>query len=405
MQPKGPGEHYSLSSLLYLSSSRLVSDAANAVHVMKMAAAFARIGIDTTLVAMRGHGSNDDVPKYFGCDPAAFSILRVPSAKPSVMTGLDALARRWPRARLGASAALALGSTQLRQLTLRTQPSVVYARNLWWALTAVPRDIRFAIEIHTLPLNSAEAAPHRLVLRRKNLSGVVFISEALRERYLALFPQLDWARTLVAHDGADPISPTERNHSWDRKPRIGYFGHLYPGRGIEIIVHLARGIPAAEVHVVGGTTADLAAWRERDLPTNLVFHGHVPHAQVPVLQAECDILVAPYQHRVSVSGGSGNTADYMSPLKIFEYMASAKAIIASDLPALKEVLQDGRNALLVAPDNAHQWVAAAKRLIGDPELQARIARAARDELELRYSWTARARRIAQFLSQRTAASI
>ncbi len=83
----------------------------------------------------------------------------------------------------------------------------------------------------------------------------------------------------------------------------------------------------------------------------------------------------------------------MSPLKMFEYMAAGKPIISSDLPVLREVLEDGRNAILVPADDLAAWESAIHRLSGDPDLGLRLGEAARRDLHERYTWDARAGRV------------
>jgi glycosyltransferase involved in cell wall biosynthesis len=79
----------------------------------------------------------------------------------------------------------------------------------------------------------------------------------------------------------------------------------------------------------------------------------------------------------------------MSPLKIFEYMASGRAIVASDLPVLREVLNN-RNAVLCEADNVDQWRQAIITLTEDRQLRQRLGAQARRDFDQHYSWSRRA---------------
>jgi glycosyltransferase involved in cell wall biosynthesis len=83
----------------------------------------------------------------------------------------------------------------------------------------------------------------------------------------------------------------------------------------------------------------------------------------------------------------------MSPLKIFEYMAAGKAIIASDLPTLREVLRDRDNALLVPPDDLDAWTRAVCELAADAAERQRLGARALSDFAGQHSWQARAHRI------------
>src|SRR4029453_17817516 len=80
---------------------------------------------------------------------------------------------------------------------------------------------------------------------------------------------------------------------------------------------------------------------------------------------------------------------FTSPLKLFEYMAAGRAIVASDLPAIREVLRHEVNALLVTPGDSTALAGGIERLLADSELAARLARNALNDVD-DYTWSRRA---------------
>jgi glycosyltransferase involved in cell wall biosynthesis len=124
--------------------------------------------------------------------------------------------------------------------------------------------------------------------------------------------------------------------------------------------------------------------------SNVILAGFVPNAELPVYQAACDFLLMPYQQRVAASSG-GDIAAYLSPMKLFEYMACGRPILSSNLPVLQEVLQP-EFAFLLPPDHPNAWVAALRDLAGNPQQRAELGLRARAHA-LGYSWEARARRV------------
>ena len=180
---------------------------------------------------------------------------------------------------------------------------------------------------------------------------------------------------------------------------MGYVGHLYPGRGVELIVELAGRMPDLHFHLVGGAESDLERWRELGVPDNCTLHGFVPPRDLAKFYESFDVLLMPYQRKVGVRSGRSDTAAWMSPMKMFEYLAAGRALVSSDLPVLREVLREGENALLVAPDQVEQWETALRRLQKDPSLRQRLAATGLEDFERNYRWSARASRVLQGIKE------
>src|SRR5690606_33969333 len=165
------------------------------------------------------------------------------------------------------------------------------------------------------------------------------------------------------------------------KLKVGYVGSNYPGKGWEIIELLPERCDN-EFHIYGFS-------HEANSFSNAKFYGKIPYAQIPEAFNTFDIGLLPNQPDVIMLGGD-NIGKYTSPMKLFEYMASGKVIVASDLPVIKEILKDEHNALLVPPDDVRAWVNAINRLDGDRELYRRLQKQAYSDVCDFYSYRARA---------------
>ena len=174
-------------------------------------------------------------------------------------------------------------------------------------------------------------------------------------------------------------------------PLAAYAGHLYPGRGVDIFLQALAEMTEVRGLIVGGNPSegDLPSLRsvaERfGLQDRVEFTGQVAPRQVSELLARADVLVQP------LTALHGN-AHYSSPMKVFEYMALGKPIVASDLPAIREVLRDGENAVLIEPDSPERLASGVRRVLDDRVLAERIARGAFDDAA-QYSWERRAERL------------
>jgi glycosyltransferase involved in cell wall biosynthesis len=116
----------------------------------------------------------------------------------------------------------------------------------------------------------------------------------------------------------------------------------------------------------------------------------VPNAEIPKYQSACDVLLMPYQPQVSASSG-GDIGRYLSPMKLFEYLACGRAICSSNLLVLQEILSP-EAAVLLPPDDLESWIAAIDELRKNPTLRRELGDKARATAKL-YSWQARAEKI------------
>ncbi|HEY3063331.1 MAG TPA: heparinase II/III family protein [Chloroflexota bacterium] len=124
-----------------------------------------------------------------------------------------------------------------------------------------------------------------------------------------------------------------------------------------------------------------------NLDKRVLLTGLVPHAEVPSYLAAADILVSP--HGRQVDGGEF----FGSPTKLFEYMAAGRAIVASAVGQIGEVLEDDVTAVLVPPEDPEALCAAIVRLVDDACLRARLGAAARATAEAHHTWRQNAERL------------
>jgi glycosyltransferase involved in cell wall biosynthesis len=362
--------------IVYLGNAPVASPLASSIQTMRMCEALARRGHDVTLLTIAG---NDvaDVHAHYGVAPI-FTIRKVP---------------RWNSPLWAAQFAVYAADFLRRE---RSQIDLCYGRSAHGLRAAAWLRIPFVYEVHAPPASRQRALLDGSLVRSRMLRRLVFITAALRDEYLKRFRGIGRsADALVAHDSADPNAATRAPQMTmpgrSGVLRAGYIGHMYPGKGAEVVARLAAVTPDWDFHIVGGKAADLPDANAATLP-NLFLHGFVPPSQVTSFQNAMDVLLLPAQYRVAVNGG-GDVAAWMSPLKLFEYMAAGKAIIASDLPVLREVLRDHRNCVLANPSDLAAWQSALDALKRDATLRAELGRTARQEVERLYSWDRRAERV------------
>jgi glycosyltransferase involved in cell wall biosynthesis len=174
---------------------------------------------------------------------------------------------------------------------------------------------------------------------------------------------------------------------------VGFTGHVYPGRGADLLFELARQMPQVNFLWVGGTPELVDFWRGKlavaKMP-NVTMTGFVQHERIPLYQAASDVLLMPYSHSISASSGQ-DIAEVINPMKMFEYMAAGRAILSADLPSIREVLNDG-NAVFCEPDHAGVWKSAIEALLKDEARRRELGSQARGDVK-RFTWMKREEKI------------
>jgi glycosyltransferase involved in cell wall biosynthesis len=199
---------------------------------------------------------------------------------------------------------------------------------------------------------------------------------------------------LERYDGL--LSPEEARRQLNLPvgPTVGFTGHIYPGRGADLLFELAKQLPNVNFLWVGGTPELVDFWRNKLTAaniTNVTMTGFVKHESIPLYQAAADILLMPYSRSISASSGQ-DIAEVINPMKMFEYMAAGRAIISADLPSIREVLNEG-NALFCESEErgeqrAENWRSAIERLLADESLRMKLGFQAGKDVE-KFSWMRR----------------
>jgi glycosyltransferase involved in cell wall biosynthesis len=234
------------------------------------------------------------------------------------------------------------------------------------------------------------------LVKSRYFKKLVVISQVLKDIYLEN-GFLNNGKIQVAHDGADEV--LNFNSTIDllgdiNKFKVGYVGHLYKGKGIEIVASIAGKVKHdVEFHIIGGNEQDINIWKKSINNRNVFFYGHVPHKEVSNYINALDVCLLPNQKVIFASGAKStgmNLSKFTSPLKVFEYMSHKKPIIASNLPVLKEVLNE-KNSILVNCDNITEWINAIEKL-KSPQNRDMIANQALCDFN-NYTWKNRVLRL------------
>jgi glycosyltransferase involved in cell wall biosynthesis len=171
----------------------------------------------------------------------------------------------------------------------------------------------------------------------------------------------------------------------DGQPVVSFIGSFQHWHGIdklvESFVHVLNEIPQARLLLVGDGPARPNvedAIGRLGVTSQVIITGLVPQAKIPEILAAVDVAVIPYPRLPKEL--------WFSPLKLYEYMAAGKAIVASASGQIAEVVQDGYNGLLVAPGDINEFAQAIIRLLRNPAELDWLGKNARRQAVERHSW-------------------
>ena len=277
---------------------------------------------------------------------------------------------------------------------------LIFTRHPQSAALASERGIATIFEAHDLPQGRMGPVFFQRFIKGSGCKGLVSISDALLNAIKSIY-ELGDIPTHTAPDGVDLQrykglpAPTEARKQLGlaEKFTAGYTGHFYRGRGIEVLLEIAELLPDVQFLFAGGQQNDIKLVSEvvkRNNLKNVILTGFIENAVLPKYQAACDVLMMPYQLEVSGSSG-GNIGKYLSPMKMFEYLAVGRPILSSELPVLKEILNEN-NSVLLPPEDVEKWADAIEKVKGNPEHSKSLGVEAKRNAE-NFSWQSRAEKI------------
>jgi glycosyltransferase involved in cell wall biosynthesis len=365
--------------LIYLANIRLPTEKAHGIQIMKMCEAFGDQGIKVELIIpWRFNKIKEDAFDFYGVKKN-FKIKKIFS--------LDLIPLRIPKIGFWIQS-LSFAKSVFFYLLFR-KANVVYSRDSFplYLVGFFKKD--FIYEIHTFPKNFSL---HRGVF--KKASAIVAITYKLKESLVK--KGIDKNKILVAPDGVDiekfdidilkEKAREKLNLPLDKKIVL-YTGHLYKWKGAQILADAAKLLDKKILIVfIGGTDEDRIKFESKNKGiNNILILGQKPYSNMPYYLKSADILVLPNSSKKDIS------KKWTSPMKMFEYMASKRPIIASDLPSIREILNED-NAVLFESDNCEDLANKIMKLLKDNVLSDKISVQAFEDV-MQHSWMNRVNKI------------
>jgi len=377
--------------IIYITNNRIPTEKAHGFQVMKMCEAFYNASAEVELWIPKRFNAIGENPFHYYNVPKNFTIMKI--------SVIDLI----PLYRFFGTFANFIESFSFAIFSYLKLPVggdyIIYSRDqfILWILSFSNQ--KFVYEIHSFPGNP-------IFYKRiwKHAHKIVTITSALKKKIVE--HGVDESKIIVVSDAVDLLA--FNNIALGKEELkielglpsddflIGYVGKfktLGMGKGIATMI---ESLPLLNKDMkmvfVGGEEMEIKEYRAMANRFNsllqCIFIGYQPYSRLIKYIKAMDALIIPFPNRP-------HYAFYASPLKLFEYMASGRPIIASDLPALREILND-KNALFFEPGNADDLARAIKMLKQSQALGYHLSQQALSDVK-EYTWDKRALKILDFI--------
>lgn len=266
---------------------------------------------------------------------------------------------------------------------------MLYNRFFFWL------PLTFCYELHHLVY--MDAWWHRIMLRM--VEFIVSITSPMKQIIAKSGYPAD--HILVAPDAVDMILFDIKIGKDDARKKLGlpmdkkiviYAGAIdEPWKGVGVLYEASKHFDDSYFFLILGGKPHYVEWFHSQYPprSNFVLVGHKPHRDIPLYLRSADVAVLPNSKKNETSRIS------TSPMKLFEYMASGVPIVASDLPSIREILNE-KNSFMVQPDVAADLTRGIRAVTENSQLGTMLATQALKDVSI-YTWEARAQKIISFL--------
>lgn len=315
----------------YLATSNIPSKTANALQIIKMCDSISKLGHDITLIIPNLISLNISLKKYYDLKNN-FKLIKVGGLK-KFIEGINNI----------------LIPIHLIIQSLILKCDLIITRNSLISLILIILRKKHILEIHDDLKISGNLTSKIFktfnLLNSNSVYKVIFISLSLK-KFISKKYNYANKNFKILHDATE-IKNNDIKVFNGEKLNIGYFGSIYKSRGINLILDLARLDKKNKYYIYGGTKNDIKKLTNGNRLKNLVLKSQIPYSMVKKEILKMDVLLMPYTKKATISGDYGNIINFMSPMKMFDYLGAAKVILSADIPVLREILIPNYNSILI----------------------------------------------------------
>ena len=364
----------------YLATSNIPSKTANSLQITKMCDAFFNIGHRISLIVPNFKSKKISVKEYYDIKNK-FKIYKV-GTKVNKIKGINNI----------------LAPIKILKKSFNLGSNMVLTRNLVISLILIILKKKHVFEIHDDLASSGNLLSkiYKLfnLLNSKSIVKIIFISNNLR-KFISKNYNYNKNNFDILPDATDLINKKKIIKKKIRRKKIGYFGSIYSPRGIPLIIKLSQ-IDKNNIYFIYGGSKEELSEIIKYKSDNLIIHPQISYKKVKKKIMQMDVLLMPYTKEATFSGNYGNIINFMSPMKMFDYLGAGKIIISSNIKVLREVLKNDFNSLLIKNYlNVNEWKKKIDMIKLEKDKFVKIRLNALKTAQ-KYSWENRAKKMMRF---------
>lgn len=359
--------------ILYICDVSLPNKSAYVVHVMKMCEAFAK-NYRVDLLVNHNNQRWNDIKKNYNLD-CKINILSQQRFKNSnfffrIINGFKAI-----------------------KLVNNKKYYLVISRNIISSILLAIFDKKNVLEIHTEMTGFTKKLFNFFLAKIKQNIKFIFIHKELSKIF-------KFHNKFIILDDAINLKDFKKLNIGTVKNKFVYTGSYIEGKGIELVVELARHFKKYKFYLYGNidTFPKKLIDKKKNL-RNIFVNDYINYSQIPSVLKSAEFLLMPYPKKIGVLMKNVNVSSYISPLKMFEYLAAKKVIFASDNKAYGHILRDNYNSILISPSNKKKWIKRIKEVISNKarysSLKENAIKTVKD-----FTWEKRSKKIIKFINEK-----
>lgn len=390
-----------------VSSGHIPSQWAHSITTMKMANAFFKLGHEVEVLTVerflekRNKQKIINIYRFYGISEA----IKISYFKDNLLFYFEELRPLrnlfWVLKKMTRSGIRYISEPEkkISEYCKKNKVDICYCRAFRIVYYNIKNEIPTILESHTPNIQHHDLKKVIALSHSRYFKGLVTISEVLKQSFIDAGVPED--KILVLQDGVDVESfqnlPSKKEiRQMLELPKdtkiVVYCGSLFPDKGIEHILLVAKSIPDVLFLFVGGRGPQIRTWTEyaesRKI-RNVQFAGFVSNSKVPLYLKSADVLVMPYKTDQKIRIMDINTT---SPLKLFEYMVAKRPIISSNILAISRTITHGVDGLLAKPNDVRELAHFVQTVLEDEHLAEKLSNNAYRKVE-RYDWKERCKKI------------